>query len=159
MKPIIYIDMDDTTASFIGDPRHDWIPIEPTYIDYPAMHKEGFFRDLKPIDGAIENIKKLIASDLFEIYILSVPLYTNPHSYKEKAEWIIEHLPELSKRIILTQDKSLLKGNYLIDDSIHWKAVWETDSKRKFIQFNPRKNTRNQWQDLVNYFLITYGKK
>lgn len=155
MKKIIHIDMDDTTMSFIGDERLFSVPIEPIHQDHPPMHELLFFRNQKPLPGAIEAINKLIDSNLFEIYILSVPLYTSPHSYSEKVESIREHLPRLLNRIILTQDKSLIKGDYLIDDSLHWKDKWESEGKT-FIHFNPRKDTKKQWNDIVEYFLTTY---
>jgi 5'(3')-deoxyribonucleotidase len=122
--------MDDTSAAFIGDERLNYIPIVHTFQNYPEMHLENFFRQLKPLDGAIEGINKLIDSDLFEIYILSVPLHSSPHSYSEKVQWIHEHLPRLSDKIIFTQNKGIIAGDYLIDDSQHWKEVWEKSNKK-----------------------------
>lgn len=146
------IDMDDTIANFIGDPRLNMIPIIPTHVDYPEMHKERFFRDLAPIDGGVESVRELINSKKYDIYILSVPLYTSPHCYSEKVEWINEHIPELSKKIILTQDKGLIRGDILVDDSLHWKEVWEKNNQ-EFIHFNPRLNHWEQWFKIKNYLL------
>jgi len=148
MKKTLFIDMDDTIAQFIGDERHLFVSLKFEHLDYPAMHKEGFFRKLKPFKEAIDSVKKIVDSNLYEVYILSVPLATNPFSYKEKVEWIMENLPELSHRIILTQDKGLIKGDILIDDSYKWKKVW-TQNGGTFIQVDPRKPQKKQWDKIL----------
>ncbi|NIP41340.1 MAG: hypothetical protein GWO28_01170, partial [candidate division Zixibacteria bacterium] len=43
------------------------------------------------------------------------------YAYADKAAWVLEHLPELKRRIIITHDKGLLgdSGDYLCDDRPH----------------------------------------
>lgn len=142
--------MDDTIAQFIGDDRLNYIPIIHEPQDYKEMYEKEFFRKQKPIFGAIDAVNKLIASDKFDIYILSVPLAPSPHSYSEKAEWIMEHFPALTKKIILTQDKGMIKGDFLVDDSLSWKEKWEKNGG-EFIHIDPRKNTIDQWQKILEY--------
>lgn len=154
-KPKLFIDMDDTTAQFIGDKRLNHVTIIHTHFDYPEMHIEGFFRELDPMPNAIESVRKLIASEKFDIYILSVPLATSPGSYFEKVEWIKEHIPELLKKIVFTQDKGLIRGDYLVDDSLAWKDKWEKNGG-KFIHFNPRKNPVEQWDKIVDFLLNSH---
>ncbi len=156
-KPAILIDIDDTIAAFIGDGRLKLVPLTPMHQNYEEMHLPGFFRHLEPIEGAVESVKSLLALNLFEIYICSVPLHSSPHSYSEKVEWIHQHLPELSNRIIFTQDKSLINADYLVDDSLSWKAKWENGT-RTFVHFNPRGSHKAQWQKIVEYFVLTYGE-
>lgn len=146
------VDMDDTIANFIGDERLHLIPIVPQHVDFPEMHKEEFFLKLKPIKGAIESVREIIQSGKYDVYILSVPLYTSSHCYLEKVEWIKKHLPELSKKIILTQDKGLIRADILIDDSLSWKTVWEKNGQ-EFIHFNPRKDHWSQWFEIKERLL------
>ena len=70
--------------------------------------------------GAIEGVRALIAMG-FEVWIASKPVTGVPHCYAEKVEWILNHLPELKRRIIRTHDKGLLgdRGDFLIDDRPH----------------------------------------
>ena len=77
----------------------------------------GAFRRMRPMPGAIEGVRALIAMG-FEVWVASKPVTGAPHCYAEKVEWILNHLPELKRRIILTHDKGLLgdRGNFLIDD-------------------------------------------
>lgn len=76
----------------------------------------GFFLELKPIPLAIESVKKLSSSH--DVWFLSRPSFKNLHSYTEKATWIRDKFGyDLQKKLILCGDKSLLKGDILIDDS------------------------------------------
>lgn len=82
----------------------------------------GFFANLKPIDGAIDAMEALLASQ-YEPYILTAPSYMNPMCYTEKRVWVEKHLGmEYVKRLILSPNKSLLNGHYLIDDNHQGKG-------------------------------------
>lgn len=160
-KPlIVFIDMDDTIADFIGSQRLNLVGLTPETMPYPhEMHERGFFRALKPIEGAIEAVRQLHQCPHFEIHILSKPVHLSPHSYSEKIEWIHEHLPELTQRITLTQRKELCLGDFLVDDSLEWKDPWEKSTGGTFIHFNPRKNRISQWQSIVAHLLSQTEQK
>lgn len=75
----------------------------------------GFFANLQPIEGAIEAFKLL--HERFDVYILSTAPWSNPHAWSEKRLWVEKHLGEYAfKRLILSHNKGLLRGEYLIDD-------------------------------------------
>lgn len=147
--------MDDTSADFIGDERLHSVPLVPEYRYYPEIQLPNFFLDMKPMQGAIEGIKELIAHPKLDIYICSVPIEKIHHSYSEKSAWIEKHLPELSGKLILTQNKNLVHGDYLIDDSLTWMKSWPNEN-RKFIHFDPRKDRKIQWEAIVKYFYEKY---
>jgi 5'(3')-deoxyribonucleotidase len=53
------------------------------------------------------------------VYFLSSAMWDVPESFMDKRLWIEKHFGlEWCKKLILAYDKSLLKGDYLIDDSI-----------------------------------------
>jgi 5'-nucleotidase len=84
---------------------------------YAPLSEVGFFRNMKPLDGAIENLKKLF-DDGHEIIILSSP--SSPVSAKEKLEWCAEHLPWLpaaSVALVNIQLKKLIGADVVIDDN------------------------------------------
>ncbi len=80
----------------------------------------GAYRNLLPIPGAIAGVKSLIGMGL-ECWVASKPPTAVPQAYADKAAWVLEHLPELKRRIILTHDKGLLgdSHDFLIDDRPH----------------------------------------
>lgn len=70
------------------------------------------------MDGAVDALNALSAMD-YDLYFLSTPQWSNPDCWKEKRLWVEQHFGELMfKRLILTHNKGLLKGEYLIDDRI-----------------------------------------
>lgn len=108
-KKTIYIDMDNTLANYAKGAEEKGIaPKE-------AKHIEGFFRDLEPMEDAIESYDEL--SKHFDLYILTTAPWSNPHSLVEKVEWVKEHLPKAYKNIIFSHHKDLNVGDYIIDDS------------------------------------------
>jgi len=109
MKKIVFIDMDGVIADFDGALA---LPVR----DPPEMFIKGFFRNLKVMPGAINAVNQLLTMEHLKLYIGSKPSTDNLHSSMEKYEWIAEHFPPLLKRIVLVCDKSLLRGDYLIDD-------------------------------------------
>ena len=80
------------------------------------VERPGFFRNLKPIVGAIEGIKRLVAEG-HEVFICTAPLKSWQNCVAEKYEWVEKHLgPEFVRRIILTRDKTVVDAHVLIDD-------------------------------------------
>lgn len=110
---ILYVDMDDTLAKY--QQAHD-LAKKTMDIKYPQS-LPNFFLNLEPIEGAIEGV--IYLSKKYDIHFLTAPSYMNPLSYTEKRLWIEKYFGlEWCKKLILAYDKSLLKGDYLIDDSI-----------------------------------------
>ena len=109
MKKIIYIDLDNTLADYVGMAKEMNIALE------EAKHTEGFFRRLKPMPYAIESYKKL--TEHFDVYILSTAPWSNPRALFEKMDWVKEYLPNAYKNVIFSHHKNLNIGDYLIDDS------------------------------------------
>lgn len=75
----------------------------------------GIFGLMDPIGGAIEAYHKL--TQYYDCYILSTAPWENDSAWSDKAKWVKKHLGEVAhKRLILTHNKNLNKGDYLIDD-------------------------------------------
>lgn len=111
---VVYIDMDGVLCDFDDAFARDKLvfPDNP----YPQSRK-GFYSELKPITGAVDAMSLLIKLDSFDTYILTAPSIYNPLSYTEKRLWVENHLGfEWVKRLIISPNKSLLKGDILIDD-------------------------------------------
>ena len=76
--------------------------------------RDGFFRDLKPIQNSQEVMEQL--SKKFEVYIASAAMQF-PKSLREKSDWLDEYFPFIHWRNrILCGNKHILHGDILIDD-------------------------------------------
>lgn len=105
-KEVIYIDMDGVIV--------DYMPAYRTTTEEERRQK-GFFEALKPVKGSIAAFKQL--SEKYNVYLLSTAPWSNPHAWSEKRIWVEKHLGDYAfKRLILSHNKGLLKGSYLIDD-------------------------------------------
>lgn len=64
----------------------------------------------------------------FDVWVCTKPLEVNPTCRDDKGAWIEEHFPELLHRLIITPDKSMVRGDVLIDDAPkpEWfpRATW-----------------------------------
>ena len=109
MRKIIYIDLDNTLCDYLGGAKE--LNVEPK----DAKHITGFFRNLKPMKGAIESYNEL--SKYFDVYILSTSPWSKPYALMEKLEWVKKYLPNAYKNVIFSHHKNLNIGDYLIDDS------------------------------------------
>ena len=150
-KKIIYVDMDDVICDFKASYRQKLL-LEPD-IKYPQSQND-FFRNLKPITNSIESVNYLNKQDLFDLYILTAPSIRNPLSYLEKRLWIEDYFGlDLVRKLIISPNKGLNKGDYLIDDMDNGKGQENFDGK--IIQFGSKEY--QNWTDVINYFKRIYN--
>ena len=111
-RQIVYVDMDDVLCKY-AEGHAAMASKEPT-VQWPQSIP-GFYKNLEEVDWAIWGINTLAMH--FDVWILTRPSYMNPLCYTEKRQWIETYLGlNWCKKLILCPDKSLLKGDYLIDD-------------------------------------------
>ena len=83
----------------------------------PDKHVD--YRNLEVMPGANEALMKL--NEDFDIFIASTPPWARPDMWGAKREWLEQHFPWLTRKLILTHRKDLLIGDILIDDS-RWRG-------------------------------------
>ena len=110
----VFIDMDGVLADF------DRLKTELGVSGDEMKRTPGAYLRLEPIPGAIAAVRSLIGMG-FECWVATKPPTGIPEAYADKAAWVLRHLPELRRRIIMTHDKGLLgdENDYLIDDRPH----------------------------------------
>jgi 5'(3')-deoxyribonucleotidase len=97
----------------------------------------GIFRDAEPMPGAIDAVKKLYQSGLYDICVATTSPWDAPDSAADKMFWIQKYLgQEFYKSMTITHRKDLLHGDYLIDDRT---ANGAGEFKGKLIQFGTEK--------------------
>ena len=145
MKKRIYIDMDGVLCKFHEAAAKALLEVPEQ--KYPQA-QWGFFLKLDPLEGAIESFKHL--SDRYDVWILTRPSTRNVNCYTEKAQWVWNFLGhDAVERLILACDKSLLKGDYLIDDNI-----WDFEGEH--IHFGS--SSFPNWTEVVKYIDNKEGK-
>jgi len=108
---------------------------------------EGIFSLMKPMKNAIKSFEILVKH--FDVYILSTSPWDNPTAASEKVAWVKKYLPELAyKRLILSHNKHLNQGDYIVDDRL---ANGVDRFSGEHIHFG-QKNFEN-WNLVVDYLL------
>lgn len=144
MKKILYIDMDNVLVDFPSaftklddDIKKQY---ENNLDDIPNI-----FSMMEPLAGAIEAYQ--ILSKQFDTYILSTAPWNNPSAWSDKLLWVKKYLGEyVHKRLIISHNKHLNSGDYLIDDRLK-NGV--DKFKGEHIYFGQGKF--QTWNDVLNY--------
>jgi 5'(3')-deoxyribonucleotidase len=143
---IVYVDMDNVLVDFPAGLEKLDPAVKEQYKDDPD-EIPGFFGDLPPIPGAIDAFQKL--SMQYDVYILSTAPWENPSAWIDKLQWVKHHLPEAAyKRLILSHNKHLNRGDYLIDDR---EANGAGDFGGEHIQFG--EPPYRDWDAVLEYLL------
>lgn len=113
-KPILYLDMDNVLVDFESgiNALSVWEKNQ-----YEGRYDEcpGIFAHMKPLDGAVAAF--LTLNRYFDVYILSTAPWNNPGAWQDKRIWVERYLGDAAtKRLILSHNKNLNFGHYLVDD-------------------------------------------
>ncbi|MCX7550285.1 5' nucleotidase, NT5C type [Xanthomarina sp. F2636L] len=135
MKKVLLIDVDGVLVELGDGPFSE------------NKNKKDFFLNNKPIEGAVDAFKKL--GQLYDCYIVSTPVWSNPYCWMEKRIWVEKHLGrDAYKRLILTHNKDLVKGDYIIDDT---KNYGVDKFGKKHIHFGS--DTFLGWKNVLDFLL------
>jgi 5'-nucleotidase len=177
---LILVDMDATIADFENGFLRKWrdlypddyyIPIEDrtTYKiedQYPEKFLEkvssimklpGFFYAMDPIPGSIEALQEMILMG-YEVFICTSPIKENRDCVLEKYDWVHNNLGEgWLNRLIITKDKTILRGDYLIDDRPDidgvCQSVWEHilfDQPYNRANKSKRRLNWSNWKEVID---------
>ncbi len=149
MRRIIYVDMDNVMCRY-KEAYHKKRRQHPDVI-YPQSQL-GFFYNLRPVKNSIASIKALVEDSRFSIYILTAPSVKNPACYTEKRLWVERYLGlDFTEKLIISPDKGLLKGDYLIDD--HVEGAGQEGFAGELLHFGTEKYP--DWEAIMAYLATT----
>ena len=143
---ILYIDMDNVLVDFKSGidaiSEEDRQQFKDDLDEVP-----GIFSKMKPVDGAIEAYNELTKH--FDVYILSTAPWENPSAWSDKLLWVKKYLGQSAhKRLILSHNKNLNVGDFLVDDRTANGAGEFTGEHIHFLseQFK-------DWDDVMSYLM------
>ena len=146
-----FIPMGERTSFYVKDQYPD--ELKPLVVE--ILTEPGFFRGMMPIEGAGEALLEMENMGL-DMFICTSPLSTYQNCVLEKFEWVDAHLgSQWIDRIILTKDKTLIRGDILIDDKPEITGVdipsWEHILyDRPYNQgVNKKRLTWANWKDVL----------
>ena len=143
-KPIVFVDMDGVLCNFYKAAKK-------ALIDNPSQKypqsQWGFFLKLEELPNAIKSFRKL--EKKYDVWILTRPSFRNVNCFTEKAQWIWDHLGfDIVEKIVMSGDKSLLKGSYLIDDQ---NGAGQDRFEGEWLHFGSEKFP--DWDSVVEYLM------
>ena len=145
-KKILYFDMDNVLVNFQSGLD---LLSEEVLQQYEGQldNIPSVFSLMKPLDGALEAYT--ILASTYDSYILSTAPWGNISSWSDKAAWVQTHLGDSAKkRLILSHNKNLNIGDYLIDDRT---ANGAAQFMGEHIHFGSAKFPN--WNSVFNYLL------
>ena len=143
---ILYIDMDNVLVDFKSG-------IDAISEEERQQFKDdldevpGIFSKMKPVDVAIAAYNELTKH--FDVYILSTAPWENPSAWSDKLLWVKKYLGQSAhKRLILSHNKNLNAGDFLVDDRTANGAGEFTGEHIHFLseQFK-------DWDDVMSYLM------
>ncbi|MBN2893701.1 MAG: hypothetical protein JXL97_17660 [Bacteroidales bacterium] len=142
----LYIDMDgvivDFTSAFEKLDENILKEYEGRLDEIPNI-----FSLMEPMPGALEAIPKLAKK--YDTYVLSTAPWKNPSAWSDKLEWIKKYVPGVfHKRLIISHNKHLNKGDFLIDDRLKNGA---DKFEGEHIHFGTEKFP--DWKTVVDYLV------
>lgn len=117
-KKIVYFDMDGVLVD-LAQKINAFPPEVVEQFNQLDMVEQlpAIFLDPDPIAGAVDAFNAFCESDKYDCYILSTAPWDAPWVWTQKREWVEKYLgPNAYKRLILSHNKHLCMGDYLIDD-------------------------------------------
>ncbi len=146
-KKIVFIDMDGVLVDFKGEMELFYTRdpnLKKTHLKNPDEIPD-IFKEPQPVEGAVEAVKKLHQSDIFELFIATTTPWDNPEASSHKRLWIETHFGDLfRKKMFITHRKDLLRGDYLIDDRL---ANGASEFKGELLSFGwaYEKGEKGEW--------------
>ena len=126
-----------------------------------VKNRNGFYADMLPIPGAISAVKEM--AERHTVFFCSAPEIFNETCESDKKTWLRIFMgDEWAKRLILTKDKTLVRGDVLIDDrpDVHgvmepvWKQVIFTQPYNDDVFDKPRMNDWSEWRTVLEGVLV-----
>ncbi len=120
--------------------------------------QKGFYLNLEPIENSILAISEMLNDKNLEVFFCTTPSKKYKHCVPEKYRWIEKYFGfKATEKIIMTRDKTLVKGDFLIDDKPEilgavknpdWEHIYFTQPYNKNLE-GLRIDDWSKWREVV----------
>lgn len=116
---------------------------------YDILSSGSFYFDLDPMPGAIEGMLAL-EEEGHDVMICTAPSRHVPTCASEKIEWAKSNLGwEWGAKTIIARDKTLIYGDYLIDDKHDIRGIHEP-SWEHIVFKAPHNDSEITWETILD---------
>jgi Uncharacterized protein conserved in bacteria len=178
---VILVDLDGVVVDWSAQFSHDlefYYPdlefeemrefVTPTHL--PQAHQDaintvknrsGFYAEMEPIPYAIDALDDM--AEEHTVFLCSAPEIFNATCESDKKTWVRDWLGvEWAKRLILTKDKTMVRGDILIDDRPDvtgvmeplWRHVIFSAPYNDDVFDKPRLDSWDDWRDVLGKVLV-----
>lgn len=148
-----YIEIKNRTLFYVSDEY----PIEYRKFVHAILQEKGFFENMPPVPGGIQALREMEQLG-WEVFICTSPLIRYENCVVEKFAWVEKHLgAEWVGKLILTSDKTIIQGDFLIDDNPKitgaesnptWEHLVYAQAYNRQVQ-NRRRLTWDNWKTVL----------
>lgn len=103
----------------------NWVKPECGESVYEIYEREGFYKTLEPVSGAIEGTRFLLEMG-HDVVIASASPINSLTAIEEKKQWVRDFMPYFPlENFVPIKRKELLRGDMILDDGPHNLAAFE----------------------------------
>ena len=134
-----------------------WVPGADRDVIIDTLNDPRLYSGLEPHEAAVQAMLEMDAEG-WDVFICSSPTWTNPGCTAGKLEDIDTLLgPKWTERLILSKDKTLVKGDVLFDDKPEitgahvpsWTHIMVDQDYNRYVETPHRMTDAAAWRDMV----------
>lgn len=137
-----------------------WVPGADKAIIKAAMDDPQLYEDLPPIEASVNAYLEMVDAG-WDVFTCTSPTWTNPGCVAGKLASIDQHLgPRAADRMIVTKDKTVVRGTVLIDDkpvitgahTPSWTHIVFDQDYNRYVNADFRMTDPSRWRELLAPF-------
>ena len=113
----------------------------------PFFESEGTFASFPLMEGAQKGVQKLVEAGI-TVKFCTAPVHESQFCASEKQVWINKFFPERSKDLIIAKDKTMVRGDILIDDKSFIKGLMKPEWLH--VYYNEKSFTWDDVDELID---------
>lgn len=120
---------------------------------YNILRMPDLYDNVKPVEGALDGVKRLIAGGYRVVYVTAPIIETAGAKYF----WLQKNgFPIVQEDYVEAKDKSLIRGNFMLDDGVHnIEATCAPDAllfTRPWNEGYEGYHRVNNWKEITDWF-------